>query len=262
MAKFTDYDFAIRFRNVISRVVDEILDRDRPPDKIGRVVDVDRASGFASVVFSGDQGNPVRVKMYPGIQPTRSDRVNGEGNGSICRVSGPPGGRYIAQVMDGGFHQVAPRLVSPVISAGGSGDNSIRTLLSFNAPTVPVFGEAPQDIVALFVPTNTCIIESYIELTGAVDGECYVQKDRIAVDNLSTRYSQQDGVKLYGSSTGVDILTSFLLFDFDDTFATTRLEVMIKEGPNSTRTGFTNMKVHLDIFGTNVEVIELLEGTT
>lgn len=260
---FTDYDFAIRFRNVIRTVVEDILDRDRPADKIGRVVDIDRSGGTALVVYAGDEVNSLRVKIYPSIQPSSSDRVNGPGKGSIVRVSGPPGGRYVAQVLNGGAHQVNSRLVDPSISSGGSSDSTLRSMFSFSTTGVPPKdGVTGYPAIQLIFPFAAGTVEVHTEMLGA--GESYIQRDKFAFDTTTVRHTNIPTSTQEASSTGMYLQPNFYL-NYGDDYGlglphSTAIMGLIYFRDSASTKNPTRMNINLDCRGTNVELLQYNNG--
>lgn len=255
MPQFSSYDFAIRFRNVISNVVTDILDRDRPPDKVGRVIDVDRASGYARVIYSGDQSNPVRVKMYPGIQPKRTDKLHGDGGGSIVRVSGPSGARFISQVLDGSNHQISPHLVTPSIAAGGSGETSIRTFFGFSSDSVPVPDDTtPFKIAAFIVPAPFSGIMNVYTLVHGVVGDTCAQHDLIAWDSNHARETDTAATNQIKTNPDIGLTLMYRI----DTYPN-HIELFFLRSSSSMNES-TGMTIHVDCFGINAELEEVGEN--
>lgn len=86
---FDDWDFATRFRDVMSSIAETVVDRARPGARYGEVVTIDRPNRKCTVRFPGE-ADAVSVPMGS-IQPAKP--------GQTVRVVGDLGDRYIADVM-------------------------------------------------------------------------------------------------------------------------------------------------------------------
>lgn len=117
MVEFGDVTAAMRMRDTIARIVRETVDAFRPPDRYGRVVDLNRFSGQASVLLNGDT-DPIAVRMGSGIQPMFTETNAGAGNGSMVRVGGTPGNYWIQQVISGQAQSVKEGLTHPRLMGG------------------------------------------------------------------------------------------------------------------------------------------------
>lgn len=185
MAGFDEYAFALKFRDTIKRIVRDILDQERPQPKIGRVVDIDRASGIAYVVYPGSDETTMKVTVYPGGQPLNTDRLNGEGQGSVVRVAGTLGSRYIAEVLSTGKQFMNPRLFRASFAGGGSGDTTVRNIFSFNAPTVPPADGSDLPVATFLFPNLCGRARIYLELASDTDG--WNLYSDIAFDQTTTK---------------------------------------------------------------------------
>ena len=261
MSAFTEYDFAIRFRNVVRKIVGEILDQERPTDKVGRVVDIDRSAGIAYIVYAGDELNATKVKMYPAVQPPSSDRINGTGTGSIVRISGPIGGRYIAEILNDGAHQVNTRLFNPSMSSGGSGDSTLRSFFSFSTTGVPLADNNTwYPVINLLFPYGAGSVDLYTEMLG--DGMSYMQHDVFAFDTSTALHSDFPTISREKSATDMYLESYFNLYEgpFDGfPEGTTALGISYLRQTTSTKNP-THMNVNLDCRGTDIQLISYNDG--
>lgn len=86
---FDDWDFATRFRDVISQISTSTIERIRPSPRYGQVVTIDRTNRKCTVLFPGES-TAVTIPMGS-IQPSRP--------GQTVRVVGELGDRYLDDVM-------------------------------------------------------------------------------------------------------------------------------------------------------------------
>lgn len=117
MTEFGDVTAALRMRDVISKMVRDTVNAFRPPDRFGRVLDVNRFAGTASILLNGDT-DPVNVHMNSSIQPMFSDANAGAGNGSMVRVSGNAGNYWITQIISGQAQTIKQGLAHPRLIGG------------------------------------------------------------------------------------------------------------------------------------------------
>lgn len=163
------YDSALKMRDTIEKIAKKVLNRERPLDKVARVVDVDRAAGIAYVRYRGTEDVTTRVKMHPGTQPQFTDSISGVDNGSIVRISGPVGSRYIAEILSEAPHQEEPRLYQPSISSSGDSSDTLLKYFSFKTSAIPPYdtssstGGTPYYVAVFALPYRSCAAEVFIE---------------------------------------------------------------------------------------------------
>lgn len=117
MAELGDVTFALRMRDALAKIVREILGTERPPDRFGRVVDINRFTGTASVLLNGDS-TPVRCRITTAVQPVFVDTTDGDGKGQMVRVSGRDGAYWVTQIISGNEESVRPHLFHPRLKGG------------------------------------------------------------------------------------------------------------------------------------------------
>lgn len=117
MVEFGDVTAATRMRDVISRMVRETVDTFRPPDRYGRVLDVNRFTGQASVLLNGDS-DPITIRMTTGVQPMFSDANAGTGKGSMVLVGGSFGNYWVKQIISGQAQSIKQGLAHPRLIGG------------------------------------------------------------------------------------------------------------------------------------------------
>ncbi|MFD5451665.1 MULTISPECIES: hypothetical protein [Streptomyces] len=235
------YDSALKMRDIIRRLSRQVVNTERPPDKIGRVVDVDRGGGTAKVVFAGDEANPVRVAVFPGMQPPKTDRINGDGMGSIVRVSGPVGGRFISEVRSEAAYSNNPKLFNPAFMAGGDANDSLvsEVAVQVDAPAA----SSSVDVATLTVPNRAANISISCELVGS--GDSFVQTGRIIFDWSAAQATVLTGTVDASSSTGMNLTFTY-------TVNADQVTVTLTRG-TGTRT-FTTANVMMRCFGTNISM--------
>lgn len=251
MVGMGEYQFALKFRDTIRQLVLEILDQERPQTKTGRVVDIDRASGIAWVVYPGVDETATRVKIYPGGQPLSSDRINGEGNGSVVRVGGRPGARYVAEVLSTGKQFMNPRLYRAGFAGGGSGDTTVRLICGFNSDEAPP-ADASNVHVATFLFPNLCgRMRIYTELASDTDG--WNLYSDIAFDQTTTKNTVLDWSSGLQSSAGMNANMTYMITEDPGGLL---VQVGITRAASSTREP-TRTAIDFDIAGANVSVVEV-----
>lgn len=251
MAGMGDYEFALKFRDTIKKIVGEILDQERPSPKIGRVVDIDRASGIAYVIYPGTDTTVAKVKVYPGTQPLNSDRINGNENGSIVRVAGTLGSRYVAEVLNSGKHLVNPRLFRPMISGGGSGDSPIRQMFGFTSDTVPPADASMFQIAQWLFPKSCGRVSVYTELSGG--GDSFSEMDNFIFDKNTTQGAWQTATGSSVSSTGMDMSVKYFITADPSGLL---VDVALSRAATSVRTP-ANTNVQLDVMGTDASLVSV-----
>lgn len=248
---FGDYEYALKFRDNMKALVRELLEQERPQPKIGRVVDIDRASGIAYVVYPGNDATSAKVKIYPGTQPLNSDRINGDGNGSVVRVAGPLGSRYVTEVLSTGRHLANPRLYRPSIAGGGSGDTSIRQMIGFNADTVPPADASIVQVAQYLFPKSCGRVLVYTELSGG--GDSFAQMDAFIFDKNTTQGAWQTVTGSTVSSTGMDLTVRYFITPDPGGLV---VDVGLSRAATSTRTP-ENTGVQIDCYGWDASLVSI-----
>lgn len=123
---FDDLNVALRMRDTIARLIREEIDRYRPPEQYGRVIDVNRAGLTAQVVLNGDI-EPINVKMSSLIQPLDTDVLNGVGGGCMVLIGGSSGKYWIKQVISGNGYSSGQGASKPKLYGGVDGQTAIAT---------------------------------------------------------------------------------------------------------------------------------------
>lgn len=256
------YESALRMRQVIASVAKQVVNRERPTDKIARVVDLDRSAGIAYVVYAGDEVNSVRITMYPGCQPQGSDRSRGVGNGSIVRVSGSVGSRYLAEVLSDAPHQSSPRLYNPMISSSGDMENSLNVWITLQTTGVP-----PNDGATYYYtgevtfPLKAGLIEVSTEMLLA-DGTAYQQIDKVLFDNSAAKDTPIAATTDSTTSTGMALSYFYTLTDGAASGNPGALNVILaqRRGTASTKSPVSS-NIMLRCFGSNIALVRVLDST-
>lgn len=256
------YDSALRMRSIMERVARGVVDRERPTDKIARVAEIDRGAGFAYVIYAGDEATTLRVRMYPGKQPQFNDKVHGVGNGSVVRVSGPVGSRYIAEVLSDAAHQEGPKIYQPRFAAAGSMDDWIYSYFTLRTTGVPPKdGESYYYTAVMNFPFKAGNVEIYTEMMLS-DGSAYIQTDSFKFD--ATTPQNQDNLCFNNdaTSTGMYLSNYYVLYDgaLDDEAPGSlgcTLSQIIDTG--STKTPLYS-NILLKVFGTNAKLVKIADG--
>jgi len=94
-----DYDVALKFRDIITAIAEEAVEKHRPRDKVAVVVDYDRDRMTAEVQFAGDD-TTVEARFPQNLQPKRrkNDNPDGSATGDIVRIAGHPGNYEIINI--------------------------------------------------------------------------------------------------------------------------------------------------------------------
>lgn len=255
------YDSALRMRTIMRKVALKALNDERPIDKLARVIDIDRGAGYAYVVYSGDTANTLRVKMYPGRQPQFTDRANGDGNGSIVRVSGLTGSRYLAEVLSEAPHQISAKFYAPMIASAGSMADSLYNFFALQTTAAPPADSSTfYSTGVLNFPSSSGTVEVSTEMTLA-DGTGYQQVDSICFDNTATKNVNTLATNVRISSAGMSMGTYYKLYDgADDGFPGT-LGMLLSQ---QRATGSTKSPVHSNIllkcFALNAQLVRIADG--
>ena len=83
--------YAQQMRDIIRELVANEVAKIRPTDSVGTVTAIDAANNKCSVRFE-DAGDALSIRMFT-VQPAAV--------GAVVRVSGPPGLRYVTEVIVG-----------------------------------------------------------------------------------------------------------------------------------------------------------------
>jgi hypothetical protein len=97
-----DFDVALKVRDTIQRIAEEVVDKKRPRAKEAAIVDYDRDKLTAEVVFPGDTQS-VEARFPANLQPRRkkNDNETGDAVGDIVVVEGHPGNYRITGFVHG-----------------------------------------------------------------------------------------------------------------------------------------------------------------
>lgn len=256
------YDTALRMRSIMERVARSVIDRERPTDKVARVIDVDRGAGFAYVVYAGDESTSLRVRMYPGRQPQFSDKINGVGNGSVVRVSGPVGSRYIAEVLSDGSHLEGPKIYQPRFAAAGAMEDWIYSYFTLRTTGVPPKdGETWYYTAVMNFPFKAGSVEIYTEMLLS-DGSAYQQRDEFKFDSTTMQNADIPASNIDATSAGMYLSNYFVLYDgiYDDEPAGTlgcTLSQQLDVGSTKTPV-YSN--ILLKVFATNAKLVKIVDG--
>ena len=126
--QFTDFSYALKFRDVVKQIVGDEVDKTRPRYQYAAVTAINRVTSKCTVLYIGDS-TPVTVSMGS-TQPNST--------GQIVRVAGLTGDKYIDDILGVSFvGSVQPLVHAATHLAGGSdalpvdaatGVGSLRTL--------------------------------------------------------------------------------------------------------------------------------------
>lgn len=180
---FNDYDYALKFRNVVKQICTAEVDKIRPRIQYATVNTIDRTNRKCTVTFPGDV-QPVPVNMGA-IQPAFV--------GQVVRINGVMGDRFIEDVMGAvympGTAWTAPTLVNSWVNYGAGFDTAgyrimadgtvmIKGLIKLGSSTVPAFtlpaGYRPsqQQVFTCYAFSGTCRLD--VAITGTVAVSAYV----------------------------------------------------------------------------------------
>jgi len=112
---FGQLDVALKMRDVVDTMVKSTLDKERPRGKQAVVVDWDRDTLFAEVLFPGDE-TTVQASFPKNLQPKRrkNDNETGDAVGDIVQVEGKPGAYRITEI-GGSARSEEDTLLNPLI---------------------------------------------------------------------------------------------------------------------------------------------------
>lgn len=248
MPSMREYQFALKFRDTIVKIVREILEQERPQTKVGRVVDVDRASGIAWVIYPGVDETATKVRIYPGAQPLSSDRINGVGNGSVVRVGGSPGARYVMDVISTGKQLMNPRLYRAGFAGGGSGDTTVRLICGFNSDQAPPMDGSNVHVATFLFPNLCGRMRIYTELASDTDG--WNMYSDIPFDQSTTK----DTILHWEGFQSSQGMNAHMTYTISADPGGLRVLVGVTRSSSSTRTP-TRCAIDFDIAGANVSVV-------
>ncbi|MEU4066673.1 hypothetical protein AB0F25_30545 [Streptomyces wedmorensis] len=257
-----EYSAAMRMRSIIERICRKVINSERPLDKIARVVDIDRGAGFASVVYAGDEATALRVKMYPGIQPQSSDRVNGSGNGSIVRISGPVGSRFITDVLSDSPHQESPRLYQPSFASAGTMESTIYGYFSLGTTGAPPADATTKYYTAVMnFPHGAAKVNIYTEVK-LLDGTSYIQTDTLKFDGTTAKNTDLSAMVDEATSAGMYMSYVYHLYDGEldgEPAGTVGMTLAQLRDTGSTKSPVSS-NVMLVVFATDAKLIKIVDG--
>lgn len=159
---FGDIRSAARMRDIITRIVQKVIEEQRPDLRIGKVFSFDPVGQFAQVLFAGSTiEDLVKVRFAKNMVPQSAmegdfDELGYQALGDLVRVAGKPGSYFIADFYAGG----------PVPSSAFDGDFHGLKGINLDDP------DDPQDAVtlshlttALFAKANNVHIHAISEVT-------------------------------------------------------------------------------------------------
>jgi hypothetical protein len=117
MVEFGDVTMATRMRDAIIKIAREAVETVRPSERYGRVIDVNRFTGQATVLLNGDI-DPITVRMSTNVQPMFTDNNAGVGNGSMVLVAGAFGNYWVRQIISGQAQSIKEGLAHPRLIGG------------------------------------------------------------------------------------------------------------------------------------------------
>lgn len=251
-------------RGIIERISTRVVNRERPTDKVGRVVDIDRGSQSAWVVYAGDEDTSLRVRMYPGRQPQASDRVTGQGLGAVVRVAGPIGSRYIAEILSDSGHYDQPRFFQPRIASAGTMENALQVWFALRASSVP-----PRDATTRYytgvmnLPLAAAMIDVHTEMI-LDTGLAYQQFEQFKFDNSATKNVDTAATLITTTSSGMGLTTYFNLYDGTaDGMAAGSLGVTLSQSLSVSGTQVpVRSNMLLKVFGMNPQLLRIVDGTS
>lgn len=259
---FGAYDSALKMRDLIKRIAASVVSDLRPEDKFGRVVDLDRSSGVAFVVYSGAENSPIRVKLLPGVQPQKYDRISGTGSGAIVRVSGALASRYIAEIVSESPTMMQPRFSSPAVT-GGLGDDHIACLtFSFDMSGVVLPADATTKwwTVIMNYPLETAYVQIYTQATMS-DGSTWMMVENHLMDSASGPGVLTVNLEAQ-SSTGVDVRTNAVVYDGSidsEPSGTAGVTYWLERAVTSTR-AISTLRVVMRAYATDVKLVKITDG--
>lgn len=257
-----EYNSAMKMRAIIERIARAVVDRERPLDKIARVVDLDRGAGYAFVVYAGDESTSLRVRMYPGIQPQNSDKVNGIGNGSIVRISGAVGSRYVADVLSDAPHQESPRLYQPRFASAGNMEDTLYAYFTLRTTGVPPADGATMYYTAVMnFPLGAGRVDIYTEMILS-DGTAYLQTGNFKFDGTTVKDADIPTVTDEASSAGMYLGYYYRLYDgaLDGEPAGSTGMILSQQRDVGSTMDPVSSNILLGVFGTNSKLIKIVDG--
>lgn len=164
---FSDLNSASRTREVVKKIAAKVVNDMRPPDRVGRVYDIQPGIQTAFILFPGEtEENVVKVRAALNMIPQKSVIANGTSNADIVRVSGSPGNYWISDFVQGG----------PASSGGGGGGG--ESGITFNFATAV----DPWVMVHNF-GVNQVLVQAYDPEGNAIDGDVtYVDENTVQID--------------------------------------------------------------------------------
>lgn len=259
-----EYNSAVRMRGVIEKIARRVLNTERPTDKVGRVVDIDRGSGFAWVVYAGDEETSLKVRMYPGRQPQASDRINGAGLGAVVRVSGPIGSRYITEILSDAGHHDEPRFFQPRIASAGTMENTMLAWLAVRTSDVPPRDAATRYYTAVLnMPLSAAHIEISTEMI-LDTGKAYQQVETFNFDFSKARDVDTAPTLVSSTSSTMGLTSHYRLYDGTlDGMAAGSTGIALMQTLNTTGTLVPlRSNILLKVFGMNPELLRMVDSTS
>lgn len=258
------YNTAVRMRGIIEKLAIRVVERERPSDKIGRVVDIDRGNATAWVVYPGDEETSLKVRMYPGRQPQASDRVTGSGLGAIVRVSGPIGSRYITEVLSDAGHYDRPRFFQPRIASAGTMENTLQTWFAVRTTGVPPRDNATRYYTAVInLPLAAGMIDVQTEVV-LDTGLAYQQFEQFKFDNSTAKNVDTACTVVSTTSSTMGLTSYFNLYDGAlDGMAAGSIGVNLMQTLNTTGTLVpVRSNILIKVFGMNPELLRMVDSTS
>lgn len=259
-----EYNFAVRMRSVIERIATRVVNRERPADQIGRVVDLDRGTQTAWVVYAGDEDTSLRVRMYPGRQPQDSDRIRGAGLGAIVRVSGPVGSRYITEVLSDAGHYDSPRFYQPTISSAGVMEDTLQAWYALSTSAVPARDGATRYYTGVLnLPSAAAMIDVYTEMI-LPDDTSYQQYEQIKFDNSATKGTDTAATLVSSTRTASSMALTTYYNLYDGTLdelseGSLGLNLSHSLGASGTLTP-VRANILLKVFSWNSQLLRIVDG--
>lgn len=140
-AQLGDWSSAMRIRDVIRGLIRREIERLRPLPRYGRVLDFNRTTQTVDVILVGDV-EPTRVKMTLGVQPTRRDVVDGDGNGDFVKVEGSTRNQWVTAILNGPQFMERVNLYNPRIIGGKQLDRTIAANFSLTVDLPETLGNS------------------------------------------------------------------------------------------------------------------------
>lgn len=262
MSGWESYPSATKMRDIIKRIATSVVDELRPADKIGRVVDIDRGALTAWVVYSGDETTKIRVRMLPGRQPQFADSIQGIGQGSIVRVSGALGSRYVTEVVSHSPYMQYPRLFNPTVALASGIEGVVQSIFALSTASPPPADGTNYYTAVLNFPNWGGQI-NITTLAKLASGKTWVSSERFQFDDTTATGSDIPATLVAQSSTGMDMVTKFNIHTGDvDGFdpSTAGLNMSLVRASTSTKS-VTSCQVHVICTGVDVRLVQQLDGS-